>query len=142
MRLRMLMSLVAAVALALPAVFFAASPAAAAPLPNCDSVRRYAGVLPGFYVDLPARNGSVNCVLGQGNTGPAVRVLQTALVFCNNGDTGGVDGVYGAKTRNVITWIQAANGLTADGVYGPQTRKVLRWVHHNGQQGICYRSPV
>lgn len=37
-----------------------------------------------------------------------------------------VDGIYGAVTRDVVRWLQAANGVTADGVYGPETSSILR----------------
>ncbi|HEY7198755.1 MAG TPA: peptidoglycan-binding domain-containing protein, partial [Candidatus Dormibacteraeota bacterium] len=72
------------------------------------------------------------------NTGKAVQVLQIALARCNNADLGssGADGIYGPITRNIVLFIQAANGIAADGVYGPQTLRVLRWPANTGG---CWR---
>lgn len=39
------------------------------------------------------------------------------------GVLGSIDGKYGPKTRDVVTFIQAASGISADGIYGPDTRK-------------------
>jgi hypothetical protein len=109
--------------------------------PNCNS---FSGgpwrVSDGHLVDanLPTFNRNPNCILGQGNTGKAVQVLQIALARCNNADLGssGADGIYGPITRNIVLFIQAANGITADGVYGPQTLRVLRWPANTGG---CWR---
>ncbi|MBF8984802.1 spore cortex-lytic enzyme [Lutibacter sp. B2] len=38
---------------------------------------------------------------------------------------GKVDGVYGAKTYDAVTYFQRKNGLKVDGVIGPRTRKEL-----------------
>ncbi|MBN6039966.1 peptidoglycan-binding protein [Amycolatopsis sp. 195334CR] len=81
---------------------------------------------------LPAYGNSLDCLLAYGNQGNAVYYLQFSLNKCSGADTGGVDGVYGEKTRNVIAWIQALNGLPADGIYGPKTRKVLDWYFSSG----------
>lgn len=71
---------------------------------------------------IPTTNsGTANCVLGAGNQGYAVRVLQQALNACRGAGLV-VDGVYGAKTKTAVKNVQAAFGITADGVYGPVTR--------------------
>ena len=40
-------------------------------------------------------------------------------------DTGGVDGILGAKTRNAIESVQEDLGIPADGVWGPQTETAV-----------------
>lgn len=52
--------------------------------------------------------------------------LQQWLLYCNGAKQIVVDGIYGAVTRDVVRWLQAANGVTADGVYGPETSSILR----------------
>lgn len=100
---------------------------------------------PAFRVkaQVPAAGSSFTCVLGLNNTGPAVEMLQLSLIYCNNADLspGWIDGIYGPKTRDVILWIQAANGIPADGVYGPQTRGVMKWLWRGGSNNICLPWP-
>jgi hypothetical protein len=95
--------------------------------------------IPVFYFGFsPVRD----CLLSEGDgyngggEAEAVRHLQHSLVYCNNGGVlGAIDGKYGPKTRDVVTFIQAASGIAPDGVYGPDTRKVLKWAFYNNDTG-------
>jgi hypothetical protein len=71
--------------------------------------------------------GSTSCVMSRGSSGQGVAALQLALSICYGMDTGGTDGIYGAKTEAAVRSLQSATGLTADGVYGPNTSKVVEW---------------
>jgi len=46
--------------------------------------------------------------------------VQDALNTLGYG-TGGLDGVFGAQTRNAVLTFQSRNGLSADGILGPLT---------------------
>ena len=86
-----------------------------------------------------------NCVLGVGNQGPAVAVLQTALAVCNgHPPQGGADGIYGTHTRDAVKATQRDLGISADGVYGPQTRSVMGWpvALDNGGRSCLIGDPV
>ena len=59
-----------------------------------------------------------------GSRSEEVRSIQQALT--NRGyDTGGIDGIFGTKTKNAVTAFQRANGLTVDGIVGAQTLRAL-----------------
>ncbi len=60
----------------------------------------------------------------QGSKGPYVLIAQDALITLGY-DTGGLDGVFGTKTRNSVIAYQAQNGLSADGILGSNTWNVL-----------------
>ena len=63
-------------------------------------------------------------VLQQGNSGSSVKTLQTKLK--NWGYyTGGVDGVFGAKTTTAVKSFQRKNKLTADGIVGQKTANAM-----------------
>ncbi|MFF5436381.1 peptidoglycan-binding protein [Streptomyces achromogenes] len=81
-----------------------------------------------YGVLIPATSsGSTSCVMSRGFTGGQVEALQFALRICHGLDTGGIDGVYGARTEAAVRALQSAIGLTADGIYGANTRNVLQW---------------
>ncbi|SFG89044.1 Putative peptidoglycan binding domain-containing protein [Desulfotomaculum arcticum] len=40
-------------------------------------------------------------------------------------DTGGIDGIYGPKTRNAVMLFQASRNLAVDGIAGPKTLAAL-----------------
>ncbi|MFK3936437.1 NlpC/P60 family protein [Alkalihalobacillus sp. NPDC078783] len=62
--------------------------------------------------------------LRQGQTGQAVKDLQTKLV--NHGyNTNGVDGIFGAGTEAAVRSFQADKGLSVDGLAGRQTISAL-----------------
>lgn len=84
----------------------------------------------GRHVNLPsigAGTNQIDCELSLGDYNNwGVVALQQSLHHCGAPQVD-IDGDYGPITRDVITWIQAANGINADGRYGPQTRGYLRW---------------
>jgi peptidoglycan hydrolase-like protein with peptidoglycan-binding domain len=81
----------------------------------------------GGIVSIPTiGTGNSNCLLGVGNAGMAVRVLQFALNDCYHAGLN-PDGVFGPLTRAALQSAQRREGITADGVYGPQTRDHLHW---------------
>lgn len=130
---------VAATGLTVPATLVAA-PAASAQLPQCNGIHSwYSGdwrtERPGYRYG--TGGSTLNCVLGIGSAGEAVRVLQVALIYCNIPDPGPADGLYGTRTANAVRWIQAVSGLRQDGVYGPDTERVMGWVYHDGRTGRC-----
>jgi peptidoglycan hydrolase-like protein with peptidoglycan-binding domain len=59
-------------------------------------------------------------VLKQGSHGLPVRRAQKRLTLAGY-DTGGVDGIYGAKTAAAVKKLQHASGLAEDGIVGPKT---------------------
>lgn len=60
----------------------------------------------------------------QGSRGPYVCIAQDCLTTLGY-DTGGLDGVFGNKTRNSVIGYQNSKGLTADGILGPITWQTL-----------------
>lgn len=56
----------------------------------------------------------------QGSKGPYVLIAQDALQTLGF-DTGGLDGVFGTKTRTAVITYQANNGLSQDGKIGNLT---------------------
>jgi|tagenome__1003787_1003787.scaffolds.fasta_scaffold20670613_2 peptidoglycan hydrolase-like protein with peptidoglycan-binding domain len=59
-------------------------------------------------------------VVRRGSTGLAVRRVQKRLTLAGY-DTGGVDGIFGARTEAGVKALQRDSGLAQDGVVGPQT---------------------
>ena len=60
----------------------------------------------------------------QGSKGPYVLIAQDGLTTLGY-DTGGLDGVFGAKTRDSVLAFQSKNGLTVDGLIGNNTWNAL-----------------
>ena len=58
--------------------------------------------------------------LRQGMRGDDVRAWQSFLVS-RGYDTGGLDGIFGPKTRSATMSFQRAAGITVDGIAGPET---------------------
>ena len=78
------------------------------------------GVLQRFSPEAQTNDPSVLALSQLGSRGQEVRNIQTklrALGFYK----GGVDGIYGAATRNAVKAFQKSVGLTADGIAGPKT---------------------
>jgi len=65
-----------------------------------------------------------NAILKQGSSGNDVYELQGRLTYLGYFD-GEIDGVFGSKTRNAVTWFQWKFGLKADGVVGAETKLKL-----------------
>lgn len=63
-------------------------------------------------------------ILKQGSTGKDIYELQGRLKYLGYYD-GKVDGVFGPKTKNSVTWFQWKFGLKSDGVVGPKTKLAL-----------------
>ena len=60
----------------------------------------------------------------QGSKGPYVLIAQDGLNTLGY-DTGGLDGIFGTKTRNSVLAFQTQNQLTADGIIGNNTWNTL-----------------
>ncbi len=80
----------------------------------------------GYKTNIPSASGNIDCTLRSGAHNWSVVMLQIALNDCFNAGLA-VDGQYGPRTRDVVTWFQAVKGITVDGVYGPQTRTLMLW---------------
>ena len=63
-------------------------------------------------------------VLRNGMTGQSVKDLQSRL-YTLGYYTAGIDGQYGAATREAVQAFQRRNGLDTDGIVGAETRSVL-----------------
>ena len=61
-----------------------------------------------------------NPTIKKGSTGNPVRRAQKRLTL-GGYDTGGVDGIFGAKTESAVKRFQKDFGLTQDGIVGPKT---------------------
>ncbi|MFE7561977.1 peptidoglycan-binding protein [Kitasatospora sp. NPDC057500] len=87
-----------------------------------------------------ASNGSLDCQLGPGNSGSAVKALQESLDLCSTKSPGSIDGIYGDNTKASVAHLQREHGITpADGLYGPKTRKVFNWYLAGPRGGACGR---
>lgn len=53
-----------------------------------------------------------------------IKQRQCLLVFLGY-DTGGIDGIWGGKSRNAVESAQEDLGIPADGVWGPQTEAAI-----------------
>lgn len=116
-----------ALALGMAAPVVVAAPAQA--LPTC--YQTWYVNLGYYYYHLPNANGTTSCIMGQGNTSSAVKVLQRALNRCY-GKSLTVDGVYGWRTRDALKSVQRAIGVADDGIYGPVTGRRMKWVAYLG----------
>jgi peptidoglycan hydrolase-like protein with peptidoglycan-binding domain len=61
-----------------------------------------------------------NPTIKKGSTGNPVRRAQKRLTL-GGYDTGGVDGIFGARTEAAVKRFQRDYGLIQDGIVGPQT---------------------
>jgi peptidoglycan hydrolase-like protein with peptidoglycan-binding domain len=61
-----------------------------------------------------------NPTIKKGSKGNPVRRAQKRLTL-GGYDTGGVDGIFGAKTESAVKRFQKDMGLTQDGIVGPKT---------------------
>ena len=133
-RIRLFLAAVAALAvtsgIALAPALTSATPASAQP--SCTGTSLFQGLLnPPDLVRVPTlgnNSGNLNCELGLGNTGVAVRRLQIALdSSCNLFDNLAVDGIYGPLTRQAVIDVQDFYDVPADGIYGPVTATHMSW---------------
>ncbi|WP_308639303.1 spore cortex-lytic enzyme [Paenibacillus silvisoli] len=65
-----------------------------------------------------------SAILKVGSSGKDVRELQGRLKALGYFD-GKIDGVFGTKTKNAVTWFQWKFGMKADGVVGAKTKLKL-----------------
>lgn len=65
-----------------------------------------------------------SATLRMGSTGQDVTELQGRLNFLGYYD-GKIDGIFGSKTKNAVTWFQWKFGLKSDGVVGSLTKQKL-----------------
>ncbi len=73
-------------------------------------------------------------VLKQGSTGTDVKTVQQKLKRWGYYD-GGVDGIYGSRTKKAVEWFQRKNGLKVDGIVGRETFKALGMSTGSSSQG-------
>ncbi|MBB1243779.1 peptidoglycan-binding protein [Streptomyces durbertensis] len=125
----------AATMLASATLTIAAAPTAAAAT-TC-SERDYLNIKGGYRAAIPATSSySYNCILREGNRGPAVKALQDSLAICNYGKIER-DGIFGPKTTAALKKAQSAAKVSADGVYGPKTRDSIKWAWINKSNVKC-----
>lgn len=74
-----------------------------------------------FACVLPCVNAAAVKV---GSRGEVVRTIQTKLKRWGY-YTGGVDGIFGAKTKAAVQFFQRRNGLAADGIVGAATARAM-----------------
>lgn len=72
----------------------------------------------------PLYHGTVAVDSSMGSTGSEVRQIQSRLKSWGY-YTGAVDGIYGAQTRDAVSYFQSRNGLTVDGIAGPVTLNAI-----------------
>lgn len=65
-----------------------------------------------------------SAVIKHGSTGSDVKELQGRLKYLGFYN-GSVDGIFGSRTKNAVTWFQWEFGLTSDGVVGSKTKEKL-----------------
>lgn len=115
----------------------AAAPAEAATIPRCAATTPRT-ITTGSTAWVPAATtqGSWRCYLQLDTSGynPATYRLQESLRAAE-GQNIGVDGYYGAGTKQAVLNVQSRYGLTRDGEYGPNTGQAMRWRGANGTTG-------
>lgn len=83
----------------------------------------FLSVMYAFQVDKSVETFS-SATLKVGSTGADVTELQGRLTFLGYYD-GEIDGIFGTKTKNAVTWFQWKFGLKSDGIVGTQTKEKL-----------------
>ncbi len=77
-----------------------------------------------FFTNNNYSDTAGSILLKYGSRGTQVKTVQTKLKKWGY-YTGGVDGIYGWKTRTAVVKFQKKNGLKADGIVGDTTAKSL-----------------
>ncbi|MEV6321958.1 peptidoglycan-binding domain-containing protein [Nocardia sp. NPDC051787] len=78
------------------------------------------------------------CTMREGNSGDAVRALQSTLWKCY-GQNISRDGVFGPKTKSALIHAQKQAGAGADGIFGPETFGKINWAFFDGTEVNCHR---
>lgn len=79
-----------------------------------------AAFTPGYYCAPEEGNTCSQTLSRFGSRGDEVRQIQRKLSSLGY-YTGGVDGIFGSRTRSAVTAFQKNCGITADGIAGPKT---------------------
>ncbi|MCL2803970.1 MAG: peptidoglycan-binding protein [Micrococcales bacterium] len=74
------------------------------------------------------------CILGLGNQGMGVKVLQQTLAVCY-GKPLTYDGIFGANTKAAVVYAQKVSSTIQDGIYGPGTHDAIKHIRVGG--GAC-----
>lgn len=91
-------------------------------------------------VDNGANAGSEKGYLEKGDSGSAVKTMQTMLIACGYScGASGADGDFGSGTDSGLRSFQKANGLTVDGKYGPKAKAKLEELY-NKKTGSAKKS--
>ena len=72
----------------------------------------------------PAISSITRPVITESSKKATTIAIQQKLVSLGY-DTGGIDGIFGPKTRRAVMLFQASRNLTVDAIVGPQTRAAL-----------------
>lgn len=84
-----------------------------------DLASKVTAALGGASIDITAN-------LQKGDTGDAVKTMQTMLIACGYScGSAGVDGSFGDNTLAALKAFQKASGVAVDGIYGPITKAAL-----------------
>ncbi|MDQ7808646.1 peptidoglycan-binding domain-containing protein [Amycolatopsis sp. A133] len=143
----MIRSVSAVMALLMAAVIVSvAAPGIAQAAASCNSFTTYGSET--AHVRVPSigwDSGVIECELGRGNIGDAVRVLQVSMRSCY-GQNIADDREFGPKTQQALRNVQNLLGVPSDGRYGPQTRRAgflfaayPTFETWNPTPGACYR---
>ena len=92
----------------------------------CNTAVQFYNSQMALTIWVPARGTSRSCLMSEGSNSFGVKALQVSLSKCIwRLNTGGVDGIFGAKTKSAVLTVQKSAKITQDGVYGPQTHNAL-----------------
>lgn len=81
-----------------------------------------------IYIENPTVNPypETSITLKEGSSGKAVQYLQWILKNKAGYGTLTIDGIFGSKTKEVVTMFQERTNLTKDGIVGPKTWQKLK----------------
>lgn len=92
-------------------------------------------------VDNGANAGSEKGYLEKGDSGSAVKTMQTMLIACGYScGASGADGDFGSGTNSGLRSFQKANGLTVDGKYGSKSKAKLEELYNEKNGGSSKKS--
>lgn len=77
-------------------------------------------------ITIPSRNGAIVSGLSKGDTGTAVKTMQSMLISCGYScGTAGADGDFGTKTLGALKAFQMDKNLSVTGIYDSKTKAAL-----------------